>query len=117
MIEFVAEYYGERRIKIEEGGYQEFSYFDFAQFKDLNMSLTVEVGAASYWDELTQVQTLDNLMTQQIIPDALTYLEMVPDGYVKNKQKIIDRIKELEQKQAEQPQEPIEPQEGGEYAM
>lgn len=117
LIEFVAEYYGERRIKIEEGDYQEISYFDFSQFKDLNMSLTVEVGAASYWDELTQVQTLDNLMTQNIIPDSLTYLEMVPDGYVKNKQKIIDRIKELEQKQSEESQEPIEPQEGGEYAM
>lgn len=105
MIELMSEYYGERRVRVEEEDYQEVAYFDFGEFKDMNMSLNVEVGAASYWDELTQVQTLDNLMTQQIIPDALTYLEMVPDGYVKNKSKIVQRIKELQEKQEQMPPE------------
>ena len=71
--------------------------FDFSQVMDFVDRTNVEIGGSSYWSELTQVQTLDNLMQMQIIPDALTYLEAVPDGYIKNKQKIIDRIKEIQQ--------------------
>lgn len=41
-----------------------------------------------------QVQTTDNLFANGIITDAVTYLESIPDGYVKNKQEIIRKIKE-----------------------
>ena len=41
-----------------------------------------------------QVQTLDSLMTNNISPDALTYLEAIPDGYIKNKNRIVEKIKE-----------------------
>ena len=59
------------------------------------MQLTIDIGQGSYWSELTQISTLDNLMANKIIPDAVTYLEAIPDGYIKNKQKIIDRINAL----------------------
>ncbi|MBN3024903.1 hypothetical protein JXX19_00525 [Ruthenibacterium lactatiformans] len=45
--------------------------FNFSQLKGMNLRLNVEVGAATYWSELMQVQTLDNLF-------AKTYL--VYDG-------------------------------------
>lgn len=65
------------------------------QSLDFNkMSLKVEIGAASYWSELLNVQTLDNMMRMGIIPDAVTYLESIPDGYVKNKGELIRAIKE-----------------------
>ena len=43
------------------------------------------------------MQTLDTLMDRKILPDAVTYLESMPDGYIKNKQEIIGKIKEMMQ--------------------
>lgn len=80
--------------------------FDFTNMINFVDRVNIEIGGASYWSELTQVQTLDNLMGMGIIPDALTYLEAIPDGYIKNKQKIIDRIKELKEQQV--PPQPAE---------
>ena len=62
------------------------------------MNLNIDIGQGSYWSELMQIQTLDNMMNKKIIPDALTYLESLPDGYVKNKQAIIEKIKSLQVK-------------------
>ena len=56
----------------------------------------MEIGASAYWSELMQVQTLDNLFDRGIIQDAATYLESIPDGYIKNKQKLINQIRELQ---------------------
>lgn len=71
--------------------------FDFSLLGDYALSLKIDIGAGSYWSELMQVQTLDNLMSNQIIPDAVTYLEAIPEGYIKNKNRIIERIKEQQQ--------------------
>lgn len=43
-----------------------------------------------------QVQTLDSMMKNKIIPDALTYLEAVPEGYIKNKNKIVESIRQAQ---------------------
>lgn len=56
------------------------------------MRLKVDIGAASYWSELLNIQTLDNMMRMNIIPDAVTYLESIPDGYIKNKAELIKSI-------------------------
>lgn len=61
------------------------------------ISLKVDVGAASYWSELLNVQTLDNMMRLGIIPDAVTYLESIPDGYIKNKADLIKAIEDRQQ--------------------
>lgn len=65
------------------------------------VNLKVDIGATSYWSEILNVQTLDNMMQLGIIPDAVTYLESIPDGYIKNK---ADLIKSIEDKQMEQHQ-------------
>ena len=77
---------------------------DIGQIDFDKVSLKVDVGAASYWSELLQVQTLDNMMRLQIIPDAVTYLESIPDGYIKNK---ADLIKAIEDKQQQLKQQQI----------
>ena len=41
-----------------------------------------------------QVQTTDNLFSKGIIADAVTYLEAIPNGYIKNKSDIIKKLKE-----------------------
>ena len=73
---------------------------DFSSLPYDAMDLKVEVGSAAYWSELTQIQTTDNLFAKGVITDAVTYLEAIPDAYVKNKQKIIDQLRERERQAA-----------------
>ena len=40
---------------------------DFSRIGNLNLRIKVDIGAAAYWSELTQVQTLDNLFSKGII--------------------------------------------------
>ena len=83
--------------------------FDFAELAGTQHKVKVEIGGSSYWSELTQVQTLDNLMDRQIIPNAILYLESIPDGYIKNKAKLIEEIKKFEAEQKQQ-MEQMQPQ-------
>ena len=65
---------------------------DFSAIDTDSMELRVDVGPASYWSELVQVETADNLYKNGIITDAVTYLETVPDKYIRNKRRLIDRL-------------------------
>lgn len=67
--------------------------FDFGSLKGLNLRLNVDIGAATYWSELVQVQTLDNLFERGIIPDAETYLEMVPAAYIRDKSLLLEAVR------------------------
>lgn len=71
--------------------------FDFGRLAGLRYKLQVDVGASSYWSEITQVQTMDNLMNLQILPDVTTYLESIPKSYIRNRDHIIERIRQKEQ--------------------
>ena len=85
--------YGPRMVvKTMEDGSQAEILVDFSRLSDISYKLNVDVGTAAYWGELTQIQTMDNLYQNGVIPDPVTYLEALPDGYVKDRQKIIDRI-------------------------
>lgn len=79
--------------------------FDFSLLANVRYKLHVDVGASSYWSEITQVQTMDNLMNLQILPDTTTYLENIPKNYIKNRDKIIERIQQKEQQQMLQQQQ------------
>lgn len=94
-IEIMRVNYGVRKVSVagNEGGRLQ-GDFDFSLLDTYAYNLKIDIGAGSYWSELMQVQTLDSLMANKIIPDALTYLEAVPEGYIKNKNKIIEKIKE-----------------------
>ena len=66
--------------------------FDFSVLEQLPVSLKLDVGASSFWSEITAIQTLDNLLTKnQISLDD--YLERIPDGYVTKKQELIEKIR------------------------
>lgn len=93
IIDIMRAFYGKRDVpfKTDQGnGIIPFDYKDI-RFDDFGM--TIEVGSAAYWSEVTQVQTLDNMFRAQIIPDAITYLEQLPSGIVKNRGEIIDAIR------------------------
>lgn len=69
--------------------------FDFAILNEVPMSLKLDVGASSYWSEITTVQTLDNLLMQGKI-ELVDYLERIPEGYVSKKQELIDKLKGMQ---------------------
>lgn len=81
---------------------------DFSQLEYLQLKLDVDVGAGSFWSELAQVQTIDNLLQNGIISDPITYLDSIPDGYIKNKSKIIAKLKEQQNFSANSPNLPKE---------
>lgn len=65
--------------------------FDFSQLKSILVSVQQDAGASSYWSEIANMQTLDNLlMNGHITP--LQYLERVPNGYISEKQKLMDEL-------------------------
>ncbi len=66
--------------------------FDFSLLEQLPVSLKLDVGASSFWSEITAIQTLDNLLSKKQI-SLDDYLERIPDGYVTKKQELIEKIR------------------------
>lgn len=66
--------------------------FDFAALKELRLSVRLDVGASSYWSEMANVQTLENLKMNGDI-STVQFLERLPSGYLAKKQELIDELK------------------------
>jgi len=65
--------------------------FDFSLLKRIQLSIKQDVGASSYWSEMANVQTLENLMMNDRI-DTVDFLERLPSGYLVKKQELIDKL-------------------------
>ena len=72
--------------------------FDFSALDYDAFDIKVNIGSATYWSQLMQVQTMDAFFKSGIIDDALIYLEHIPEGYVSEKEEL---IRELREKRAE----------------
>lgn len=70
---------------------------DFSGMDLDEMELNVDVGTSSYWNEITQQQSADNLLKAGIIKDAVDYVERIPDKWVKNKAGLLKKLKEQQQ--------------------
>lgn len=79
--EFWVTQYGCRRLKMEDSRGVWYLPFDADRYRDLVLSVQVQVGASSLWSENQTLQTLDNLFARQVI-DSRQYLERLPDGAV-----------------------------------
>lgn len=66
--------------------------FDFATLKEIRVSVRLDVGASSYWSEMANVQTLENLKMNGDIT-TVQFLERLPSGYLAKKQELIDELK------------------------
>lgn len=89
--------YGTREMPVEKDGQKEMAVIDFSVLKTLNYDLKVDVGNGAQFSEISQINTLDKLLEQQIV-DAETYVDLVPNKYIPGKGKILQHI----QKQKEQ---------------
>lgn len=66
--------------------------FDFSRIKEIQLSIKQDVGASSYWSEMANVQTLENLLMNDRI-ETVDFLERLPNGYLVRKQELIEKLK------------------------
>lgn len=97
--------YGTRKVEVglqmDKPGQQPFGMelepmtftedFDFTQLQDFQMNIRHDVGASSYWSEIANMQTLDNLLMNKQIT-LKQYLERIPNGYIAKRQELVDEI-------------------------
>lgn len=112
LIDMIATDYGIRPSVIETDELDETGQsvkktvdIDFSKLKNLKLKLNVDVGASSYWSEIQQMISTDNLFSKGVL-DAVQYLERIPSGYVRDKQGLLSDLKnKLQQQQAQQAQQ------------
>lgn len=66
--------------------------FDFSILREIQLNIKLDVGASSYWSEMANVQTLENLLMNGHIT-VVQFLERLPSGYLVKKQELIDELK------------------------
>lgn len=113
-IDFMAAYYGVRQVlcQVPSGTPQELcdfvglapgdkipESFDFGSLRDIPMAIKLDVGASSYWSEIAAMQTLDNLLVQGKI-GIDDYLERVPDGFITDRQSLLEKVGQKQGKNA-----------------
>jgi len=91
LVDMMSVDYGLREVQSDEDGTVE--YFDFSAEEVEAFSMKIDIGSAAYWSEIMQVQTMDNLFAKGVISDVVMYLEGIPEQYLKNKSKIIAKLK------------------------
>lgn len=111
IVDMMAANYGKRKIEWEEidpqtgKSFPMMKEYDFDTLDYENLRIAVDIGAASMWNEITQMDTVNALFTSGIMDDIRKfklYLDTVPDKYVPNKAKLLAYCEE--QMNAMQPQ-------------
>ncbi|MBQ5837031.1 MAG: hypothetical protein IIW39_00020 [Clostridia bacterium] len=92
-LDFMFTYYDdERLVAMLENGTEAFGKFDLSDCKDAMFSCKVDVGASSYWSEISALNTLDRLLELNRI-STVQYLERIPQGLIPDKERLIDEIR------------------------
>lgn len=101
--DLVTHFYGERIVDYEEVETEVVPgstitqdipvVFDFSEARLEAMDVNVRVGASVYFSQLNAINTLDNLLQNQLI-DPMLYLESLPSGLLPNQSRIIDAYRE-----------------------
>lgn len=90
-MEFMGEYYGKRFVEItlrQLQGAKAVILFDFATLLSVPCGVDLDAGAATYWSEIANMQTLDNLLMQGKIPTS-EYLRRLPNGQITGRESLI----------------------------
>lgn len=95
VIEMMAAKYGVRDVLVRTEEGNELVEFDFDRLKDVSLNVKVEIGDASYFNEIAVTQTLDNMLGNEVI-DVLQYLERLPD-IIPDKEGLIKDFKQRTQ--------------------
>lgn len=96
-LQFMGEYYGVRMVEVEQQGMGKMLIsFDFSQLKAIPCSINIDAGATSYWSEVANMQTLDNLLMQGKISTS-EYLRRLPNGHISDREALIAVTEAAEQ--------------------
>lgn len=97
---FAKEYYGVRTVQVDTGAPEGplSIRFDFATLKRVPYTIDLDAGASSYWSEIANMQTLDNLLMQGKIPTS-EYLRRLPNGQITDREALIAITRAAEQGQ------------------
>ncbi len=92
-MDFLFHYYGDGRILFfkERDGSMTGYTFEGAALSDIAFSCYAEAGPSSYWSDIASVNTLDSLLKGGYIT-LKQYLERIPDGYIPDKEKLLEEI-------------------------
>ena len=93
--------YPGRTIEVTTDGVKQVVQLDTETLKDMRLKLKLDIGPSTQWNEQAAVQTLDNLLTNQMIT-FIEYLKRVPNGYIPNKQGLINDRESAETQQRAQ---------------
>ena len=99
--EFWVGMYDNRSLKIEDENGVWYLPFDGKKYRDLLISVKIDVGASTLWSEIQSVKTLDNLFGQQIIT-PLQYLQRLPKGTVPDLNGLIREMQQADMAAKEQ---------------
>ena len=100
ILDLMRNHYGVRYQTDDNGKVMPVDYSQMPQDEEI----MVDIGASAYWSETAQTQTLDNLFSAGILTDAEVYLKNVPDKMLKNKNDILQAVREAKE-QAQMMQE------------
>lgn len=94
-LDLMGAHYGERSYRVTaEDGSERTVTFDFGTLAGRELTVNVEVGAASYWSETMQTVTNDHLLESGVITDPLLYVENIPDAQVRGKTALLRALRE-----------------------
>jgi hypothetical protein len=88
---FIHKYNVDRKLTYKDQGLNRTFDFNGTKYDDLQWHVRVDVGASTHWNEITSMQTLDNLLMNQHITFA-QYLERLPNGVIPMKDKLLQEI-------------------------
>ncbi len=93
--EFWVMKYGARSLKMEAEDGVWYLPFDGTRYRDLIISVKVNVGASTLWGEAQTIATLDNLLERGVLTPA-QYVSRLPHGVIPDQQSLLREWKERE---------------------
>lgn len=96
--------YPVRDLEITVDGVKQIVQLDTSLLQQMKMKLKIDIGPSTIWNEATAAQTLDNLLSQQMIT-FVEYLKRLPNNVIPDRQGLIDdRESEERRREAEDKQ-------------
>ncbi|MBQ9545231.1 MAG: hypothetical protein IJV00_08905 [Clostridia bacterium] len=104
-LDFILNYYDSSRLIVYRGADgADFGTLDLDGMRGTLFSCSAKAGASAYWSELATVSTLDKLLSEGRISFP-QYLERIPEGFIPQKSRLIEEVREREEIRSEKPEE------------
>ena len=107
MIDIMVVSYGTREVRRKVNDSYEYMNVDFSELRNINYSLSIDVGSSSPYDENARLSTLGNLWDRQILQEASIFVDSIPEKMLPNKTEILAAIKQREEMQLLQQQNQV----------